>query len=81
MKSSYVARTGHVRYKNVKASLNGDATLRRKGALTRLKAQLNSGVKNMIAENQPINSVFTEPLSEADIKRIKKEISILESKI
>lgn len=78
MKSSYVARTGHVRYKNVKASLNGDATLRRKGALIRLKAQLESGVKTQYLDGGKDTSI---PLSETDIKRIKKEISILESKI
>lgn len=78
MKSTYQARTGHGRYKEVKKSQDRCATARRKRALEALKKQLESGVK------QPRGTVMTidmVPLTEYDIKRIKKEISILEDKI
>ena len=46
---------------------------RRKNALIRLEQQLESGVKSVKFEKQP--------LTEHDIKRINKEILILKSKI
>jgi hypothetical protein len=46
---------------------------RRKNALIRLEQQLESGVKSVKFEKQP--------LTESDIKRINKEILILKSKI
>ena len=46
---------------------------RRKNALIRLEQQLESGVKTVKFEKQP--------LTESDIKRINKEIQILKSKI
>lgn len=46
---------------------------RRLGALVRLEAQLESGVKN--------SKEGEIPLSEKDIKRINKEISILKERV
>jgi phage FluMu protein gp41 len=61
------------------ANQNGRVNSRRIKALERLNNQLKLGTK-------PINSTFTnetvyKELDESDIKRIQKEISILESKI
>lgn len=77
MKSSYQTRTGHQRTKIVKASTNGDATLRRKGALERLEKQLENGIKTNIYLGEDL----VHSLTETDIKRIKKEISTLKSRI
>lgn len=84
MKSTYQARTGHGRYKEVKKSQNGAAMARRKRAVERLKAQLESGKKTARArEAIQEGDTWQEevPLTEYDVKRIRKEISILEDKI
>lgn len=73
MKSSYTARTGHERYRKVHKNSNSQASRRRKTALAFLKEQLKSGIKTVKKEKVPL---LTE-----DIERIKKEISILESRI
>jgi len=49
---------------------------RRKSALERLKIQLKKGTK--VEKSSNLNEV---PLTEADIKRIEKEIKTLESRI
>jgi hypothetical protein len=60
---------------------NHSAVERRVRVIARLEAQLLSSVKNFIAPNQPVNSVFTEALSDSDIKRINKEIDALKTRI
>lgn len=66
----------------------GGVNYRRSGALSRLKAQLKSGLKpSKLKDLQSTegSEYFVKmkgiPLTEHDVKRIKKEISILESKI
>lgn len=88
MKSSYQARTGHQRTRITKASLNSDATQRRKNALERLKAQLESGLKPPksfdligLTGSEYFVKLKGIPLTKQDIVRIQKEIQILESKI
>lgn len=49
---------------------------RRKSALERLKIQLKKGTK--VEKSSNLNEV---PLTESDIKRMEKEIKILESRI
>lgn len=54
------------------------------GALTRLKAQLESGVKpaHHVVNGKKITlSDVTELLNDSDKSRIKKEINVLESRI
>lgn len=46
---------------------------RRKGALARLRVQLQSGVKNTPNGKQPLTDI--------DIKRINKEMAVLSSRI
>lgn len=62
----------------------GGVNHRRAGALSRLKAQLKSGVKPNWYESSAITRAVKGqeyiPLTEQDVKRIRKEISILESK-
>ncbi len=65
------------------ANSNGQLNQRRIDALNRLKAQLKSGLKtekgsNLTKFTTGLNEV---PLTEQDVKRIEKEIKILESKI
>lgn len=79
MKSTYFKRTGHERYRVAKASTNSAATGRRKRALERLEAQLESGNSSRIDPNIKGLNTFL-PLSEEDIKRIKKEIGILKTR-
>lgn len=56
---------------------------RRKSALARLKAQLKKGTKpekDLSQLTRATTGGHDEPLTEADVKRIKKEIEILESR-
>lgn len=58
--------------------------LRRKSALARLIVQLKSGVKpacHLVNGKKVTFNDITEPLTDSDIFRIKKEISTLESRI
>ena len=60
----------------------GKVATRRKGVLGRLTRQLKDGVKTV--KEKDFAGVIKEvkvPLTEHDIKRIKKEISILESRV
>lgn len=76
MKSTYSARNGHPKTRFCKASLNVTATLRRETALGRLRYQISTGTKfNGVDDKEGT------PLTEDDVKRITKEISILEEKI
>ena len=66
--------------------VNGSARsiARRKLVITRLEQQLEKGVKNnMIKDINNSNkiAVISTPLSEKDIKRIKKEIETLKTRI
>lgn len=65
----------------MKAKHAGQVNTRRQKALLRLKEQLNSGYKN--SQDREDNTILpiTLPLTEFDIKRINKEISILEGLI
>jgi len=72
-KSSYVDRTGHKRLKSVKAFYSEKINVRRINALVRLNQQLESKVKT--------NNGVSEPLTDSDSKRIKKEIEILNKRI
>lgn len=53
--------------------MNKPKRIRRENALWRLQSQLETGVKN--------TKEGVVPLSEKDIKRINREIGILESRI
>jgi hypothetical protein len=57
----------------------GGKNLRRRNALRRLEAQLKSGKKPL--ESARLSERVMQDLTESDIKRIKKEIEILKSKI
>lgn len=65
----------------------GGVTNRKKLALSRLESQLISGVKtakNMELVNldgSPSNIIATLPLTDSDIIRINKEISVLKTRI
>lgn len=52
---------------------------RRKRALQRLKEQLKLNTKPLFVESKQTTDMV--PLSDTDIKRIEKEIKVLESKI
>lgn len=52
---------------------------RRKRALQRLKEQLKLNTKPLFVEGKQTTDMV--PLSDTDIKRIEKEIKVLESKI
>ncbi len=84
MKSSYQARTGHGRYKFSKKNSNGDASLRRKFVIERLKQQLKEGTKPE-KNLHPLTVATTGPkyipLDEKDVKRIKQEIATLEKRV
>ena len=53
-------------------------TLRRMGALDRLKAQLTSGVKQVRCIDLTTTNI---PLTDVEISRIKAEIAILERRV
>lgn len=71
MKLSYKQRTGHERTKFAHKNSNWQSIMRKKSACERLEEQLKSGKKR-------IKDIII-PLEEEDIKRIKKEISILKT--
>lgn len=54
---------------------------RRKAALKRLEAQLASGVKPLESARLQAGPQVMQPLTEHDIKRIKKEINTLKERI
>lgn len=62
-------------------------TKRRKGVIARLEAQLKASTKTakkmelVNLDGSPSNVVATLPLTEADIKRIEKELLILKTRI
>jgi hypothetical protein len=65
------------------ANSNGRVNERRINVLNRLKIQLKTGVKtekgnNLTRFTTGLNDI---PLTEQDVKRIEKEIKVLESKI
>lgn len=60
----------------------GGVRNRRSRALSRLQEQLKSGVKPIINKDAPEAGMYiTIPLEEKDVKRIKREIEVLKSKI
>ncbi len=77
MKLTYVKRTGHERYRMVKANNNPAKVDRRKGALKRLENQLLTGYKTVNVEG----GIGTAPLTEEDKVRINKEIEILKTRL
>lgn len=79
MKLTYVKRTGHERYRLTKASNNSAATGRRKRALERLEAQLSVKEK-YLSEIWDSKDGFKESQVK-DIRRIKKEIETLKTRI
>jgi len=68
---------------NNEASYYGGVYNRRVRALRRLEDQLNKGVKKVKATPRPENKSEYDHVSleEVDVKRIKKEITTLKSKI
>jgi hypothetical protein len=68
---------------NNEASYYGGVYNRRVRALRRLEDQLKKGVKKVKATLRPENKSDYDhiPLEEVDVKRIKKEITTLKSKI
>lgn len=56
----------------------GGVTNRRKSALKRLENQLKGGHK--VVKGSKPNAISSEPLTDFDITRITKEISILKTK-
>ena len=77
MKSSYQARTGHARFKQVHKNSNVQATERRKRAISRLEKQLAEGVKPFKLSV----AVGVVPLEAEDITRIKKELATLKARV
>lgn len=64
----------------------GGVTNRKKSALSRLENQLISGVKTAKSDVAPINGykhheIGALPLTEQDIIRVNKEISVLKTRI
>lgn len=60
---------------------NGGVTNRRKRALARLESQLASGQKPLESARLQSGPRVMQELSDADTKRINKEIQILKSKL
>lgn len=73
MKSTYSGRNGGNRQRVFHKNDGAKAQLRRKKAFDRLNIQLIKGTK--------YNNGEETPLSESDLSRIHKEISILETKL
>lgn len=84
MKSTYSKRNGHDRTRTQKKDYSPAATERRKKVLKRLENQILTGFKTCLITDEAkgvVGTIGTEPLSDADKKRIQREIEVLKTRI